>query len=898
MNCAPAGPPWRRLHRDPAPALGHTGAVTPAFRSSAPYRPPRTLPLGVIAAGLAAVGLILWFAAESAGDPVTWRVDGARWLLLDGEHVTLDEGFGEETSLRAWHDFVGVNPDRDEITVGLGRRSRLTWRVDARPGRFVAQVARLHPLQVGDDTPLTLHVRALPAERPGGPARESPSVDVVVPVCPAAPDAVIEDWREGPAARVELLLPEGAAALEIRTESPGGFPGGSAVALLSPRVVHDEPLVVEADDLPLVYEQTQHLLGLELQVPEMEVRLGERRVAGAVEELLSPVVEAVSVFEGKRGRPAVAVLDGQTAAWSVGVPENAELILDLALDARLPAGTSAQVVVRLDGTERGRVTVDDAGWRPLRVPLPGGRVAARRLEIAVEAVQLEPAPVARRENDLIHSARVDAVYVLERVRVGLGEPRLVREVSVPRRVASVDRPSVIVAHVETLRGDLLSFLPGGHAGLTPHLARLATKGVVWSHAFAPSSWTAPSTATLMTGLLPSAHGVVDHDRMVLPFDVPTLAERATGAGVATGAFVANDILRSSFGFGRGFGTWASLDQHNARQLGAAARGFLDEHAGQQFLLLLHYWDPHGDYHAPVGWRERFVESGLRGRDVRVASQRIVARLMAGDPPAMDDPDVRLVRQRYLGDVAYLDAQIGALWDDVEARGLADSTVLIITADHGEEFMEHGLYGHGSQLYDESVRVPLILVAPGGQWGPSRTIDSVVSTASLFATVLQTLAVPVDRDSVMAPLDLSRPPPSAFIETDKGVALVGQADPLRRPIKAIRTDEHLLVAEFKVAEELDGQAADAPKVSYRLYDLVADPDARAPRPAEGEVFTRLHEQMGKAMGWSRERRGRTLTPGGDAELAETLEALGYLGGTPPDPGRLGPIAEPGQGEDGR
>jgi arylsulfatase A-like enzyme len=139
--------------------------------------------------------------------------------------------------------------------------------------------------------------------------------------------------------------------------------------------------------------------------------------------------------------------------------------------------------------------------------------------------------------------------------------------------------------------------------------------------------------------------------MVLPGDKPTLAELARAAGVATGAVVASDILRPAAGYQRGFESFARVPWANARQVNDLAAAFIENHAGQQFLLFLHYFDPHGPLHPPGEWRDRYLDPELRPLVVREAEARLLAKMFAaakgeGAPPAPDDPDVRFLHGLY------------------------------------------------------------------------------------------------------------------------------------------------------------------------------------------------------------------------------------------------------------
>jgi arylsulfatase A-like enzyme len=472
-------------------------------------------------------------------------------------------------------------------------------------------------------------------------------------------------------------------------------------------------------------------------------------------------------------------------------------------------------------------------------------------------------------------------YTPRHVRLGFEDPRVMRVEVVPRRMASASRPSVVLVQVETLRADALPFLGGPRPELTPALTDFARESVVWERAMTPSPWTVPTAASLLTGLLPSAHGAVDHDRVVLPGDALTLAERARRAGVATGAVVASDILRPAAGFARGFQAFAHVPYSNARQVDALAESFVANHVGQQFLLFLHLFDPHSPYNGPGEWRDRFCEPALAGgRDVHAAEQRLTAAIEQGlkeqRPPAYDEQDLRLLRQRYDGEIGWMDSQFERLLEMLERYGVADTTIVVFTADHGEEFMEHGLIGHGSNLFDETLHVPLLVRGlPGKGGGPQKLVGGtrvpgVVNTTSVCSSVLGWMAVPFEPEALWPPLERSGP--CAFSETHKGLAVDGRGDPLRRYLASVRTEGHRLLW-FKSVPGEEGAGR------FELYDLRADPgeqhaltfDAKAPPRAD------LMRCLDAAWLWSDQHQAARLLPSGTEDLLATLQQLGYIEG---------------------
>jgi hypothetical protein len=848
-------------------------------------------------------------ACSDAPDPL---LGGSRRdLLLDSARVQLLEGFGEFNELVVWKDFLQRhNIDRDELPLLVTRNSRLVWQLGARALVFKTAAARYHLGGGADVERCTLTVTALADGRP----MEASSRSWNIPLLPADPGRADDDWYEGAAVPVLLLLPEGAQALEISVSSKGG-PGSDYVTLLSPHVEY--PISpVGADH---VYDEQLSLLPAVPEPPEEPVLFGRRTTlqAGEVISVDStlPAWEVTGAFEGKTGRHALA-LTGERSVSIEGVEIRPGDVLSfgVALDHRLPENTRARVEVAVTGngsaqalTLLGSVDVHSKHWQELRWPV--GEVAGENcsLVVSVSALNLPAQDVEVTEPDFGLGDFVAVRYRPTSIRVGLSNLALTRSTVVPWRRASTRQPSVVLVHIETLRADRLSLRVDDGQHLMPSLDALARLGTNYTRALAPSPWTLPSTATLLTGLPPTAHGVVHHNRMVLPDDVPTLAERAREVGVATGAVLTNDLLDPHKGYSRGFDHCAFVPYANARQVGLLAGNFLDDMVGRQFLLLLHYWDPHHPYRAPNEWRDRFVEPELKGLSPTEVDARMYAALKAEACPPPEHPDLRFLAQRQMGDVAYLDHHLGLLLDRILELGLSETTTVVVTADHGEEFGEQGWYGHGSWLFDECTRVPLVIAQagawgagwvayraggelPGGSQGAGVRVDEVVSTSGLHAEVLKLLDVPFDRGAVRPALSQA-PAGMAFVETHKGLSQVQDEDPLQRYMAGLRASDRLVIlAEIKPSERESGGDA----WTWHHYELLEDGAVVRELPAEGDRFEQLQAQLMARRRWAEAHHARPPAAGTDADAFETLRKIGYVG--PREEPEDEPMADLDDGQD--
>jgi arylsulfatase A-like enzyme len=809
-------------------------------------------------------------------EPV-FELDGRRDLLLDLDRVELMEGFPDGVPLQVWGEFPRPNLDRQQVAVvPFPRNGRLRWHLGSdRPGRFSARVARLTLGSQGDTSSCRFIVQAL------GPGL-TPAAQIEVPGVSLDGNVAENVTREGPFTSLSLALPDGAQTLVIQVVSEGVVPPGSYVTLLSPRVVQ-QPIRLPVKEALLEYDDTLLLTTLGDGGAPTEVEFGRKTTETETDvPVMEPDVAAVSAFTGRIGRYALAFTGEARFEATVDLTPESVLRGATSLDDRLPAGSRAELEVLVDGTSVVRVPVQSSNWVELEQSLGEFAGKGRRLTLASRVLHHSPAPVERNDPDYARGVRVPVQYTAHTVRLGFSEPRITRRRAVPLRAATAEHPSVIVIQVETLRADVLEAFGGSEDGLSPNISRLAERSTTYSHACVPSPWTLPSTASLLTGLLPSVHGVLDPVHSVIPDSLPTLAELARAQGIATGAFVTNTLLRRDAGFARGFTTFGALPYRNARQVNDLAETYLENHAGQQFLLFLHYFDPHAPMDAPGEWANRFVDAKLVDRSSADANERVMDQLKLGLKVSPGDADVSVLRSRYLGEIAWFDEQLGRLLSTIDRMGLAPTTAIVFTADHGEEFMDHGFLGHGPHIHQETVRVPLLVTSVGALNGyasggrpraPVNTrVTQVVSTSSVFAEVLALLDVehqdPRVQPQLPQPGEDAVGRPFVFIETNRGLAVDGMGDPFRRHLRAVRSAAHMLVWTQTVAGE-SGEG------SFCFYDLEADPLERSPMPA-----------IGKQADWHRERLFemlRTLEAdalpgplaGSDSGTLADLRALGYL-----------------------
>lgn len=278
---------------------------------------------------------------------------------------------------------------------------------------------------------------------------------------------------------------------------------------------------------------------------------------------------------------------------------------------------------------------------------------------------------------------------------------------------------MVVVVVDTLRQDRLGAC-GGRRGLTPNLDALAGEGTLYTEAWSHAPWTLPSTASLFTGLLPQHHGaggdLVGGFRAVRE-DAPLLAVQYADGGWRTGIVANVDFLGPAFGLTRGFehvDVLGSNDNHvprDATRTTDAALRFVGDCGDDPFFLVVHYFDAHAEYEPPQPWRGRYADprDAQAGGAPMGTRAQVVARRFQGAP--LDADTLSRMEKLYDGEVAYVDDQIGRLWRSLP-QTVRDTCTLVVTADHGEEFGDHGDWEHGHTHHPELLHVPLILRGPG------------------------------------------------------------------------------------------------------------------------------------------------------------------------------------------
>ena len=328
--------------------------------------------------------------------------------------------------------------------------------------------------------------------------------------------------------------------------------------------------------------------------------------------------------------------------------------------------------------------------------------------------------------------------------------------------------NVIILLIDGLRADYVSdiFLK---ESFTPRLDQLAKEGILFKNAYSPSSWTLPSVASLFTSLYPHSHMVLNWGDKLSP-DLLTIAEAFKQQGFRTAAFSANPIISPQWGFDQGFDYFFNDESlymkyfsllkvmahplvsryfhtpiigirhlNSAEKINDVILEFLDHIEHERFFLYVHYMDCH-EYFVDTPPKFLPPETPIPGGFIALPKEKIHP-LLSGRPENLDPPTKQRILTRYKASVMYLDEQLGVFINSLRKRGLLEDSMIIITADHGEEFFEHGGRAHRMSLFREVLHVPLIIIN-SDLADPGTVIQTPISLLDVFPTLTERFRIPL------------------------------------------------------------------------------------------------------------------------------------------------------------
>lgn len=428
---------------------------------------------------------------------------------------------------------------------------------------------------------------------------------------------------------------------------------------------------------------------------------------------------------------------------------------------------------------------------------------------------------------------------------------------VPQALASSDQsPNIVMILIDTLRADHLGCY-GYQRETSPNMDAFAAGAVVFKNAISTSSWTSPAVASFFTGQYPYVMGYEDR-AVVLDDKFLCLAEILRASGYATRGVISHLYISGDLGFDQGFDTF---DEENAQGHGHVSspsvtdKGIelIDELKDEKFFLFLHYFDPHCDYilHEPYDFYPDYagpLYSGQKIQDLRDA-----ARDMSAD-------DIRYLNALYDSEIRFTDEHIGRLLDHLKATGLYDDALIVIVADHGEEFAGRGnaWIGHTRTVYQELVHVPFMIKLPGA--AGACVVDTCVSLLDFMPTVIASAGLKV---------------PAGYEHDGRAIDITGESE---NPRSVVITETRRWGTQRGVIENGWKLLNDPTARTFRLYNLKVDPgELEDVSEANDEVMRRLKAAL---FNWDydvgmKRSKFRISHPKLSEEQIEKLKSLGYI-----------------------
>lgn len=541
-------------------------------------------------------------------------------------------------------------------------------------------------------------------------------------------------------------------------------------------------------------------------------------------------------------RRAMVLPAGAMASWYVHIPADAKLLLGMSASS---AG-GARIAVRPAGGQRTVISEGDVGtsW------------ADRVHSLSDFADQV---------------VRLDVESTAEQGTLALSAPQVV--VPLPERPRpQAQARNVVVLTIDTLRASKLRPYNRQSRVRTPVFDAVVEDATLFEHAQSPENWTKPAVASILTSLFPMTHGT-KQDSASLPAAALTLGEVYQEAGFQTASFLANGYVSDRFGFKQGWHHYTNYIREGrsteAENVFSEAAEWIEDHKSQRFFVYIQTIDPHVPYDPPDEFLRMYdpnpeqytgvVRNRMTGNQLGEAK---TGRL------TFSEADAARLAALHDGEISYHDRELGTFLDKLRELDLYDDTIFVITSDHGEEFDEHGSWGHGHSVYQELLHVPLVVRWKAADNAGVR-VPHVVSTMDIGPTILEATGVDV---------------PEAF----EGQSLLGHLHGAPPPGPAVAFSDFL--DDRRVIRAGRWKLILRGNLTWTMFDLEEDPGEQRQLGADSADpvalrYTRV--LLGQFLGADDRRHWLHAGTGEgpralpqqdsqiDAELCRQLEQLGYV-----------------------
>ena len=527
-----------------------------------------------------------------------------------------------------------------------------------------------------------------------------------------------------------------------------------------------------------------------------------------------------------------------SARYRVHLPTKALLAFSLAAQAPPDAETRGflYLTVRADGKEVGERRINlrtERSFRDATLEFDGpGRRGLLELELSLRSGSGQPRPVP------------------PGTTLAVADPLLLDTSGL------ADRRGVILISIDTLRRDHLG-LYGYDKPTSPALDALGRQGLVADDAVSVSSWTLPSHFSMVTSLEPAAHGAIDNGH-TFNRRAPTLAVMFREAGWLTHAVTSHLYVSEQYGFDEGFEALDYAFDRRAREVADRAISFLDRVGPRPFFLFLHLYDPHLNYNPPPETL-RILEPEPYTGGMKGNRSSFARRTRASTDPR----DLAHLLALYDAEIRHADDELGRVFARLRDLGLEETTLIAVTSDHGEEFLDHDAWEHRSTLYEELIRIPLLFRGPGIERG--RRLPAQASLLDVAPTILDWARMPplptARGQSLLRPL----PHREAYGETELGKGIP----------KGMTRKLFLRGGASSWKAILTFEPKDGTPVGEEWFDLAADPRETRTAPPPEAAAAALRSRLLKRWQDARRQGEGAMPVDLSPEQLEQLRALGYV-----------------------
>jgi len=439
---------------------------------------------------------------------------------------------------------------------------------------------------------------------------------------------------------------------------------------------------------------------------------------------------------------------------------------------------------------------------------------------------------------------------------------------------------ILLVMIDTLRADFIGAY-GSARGLTPNLDAFAERAAVFENAYGTASWTRPSVASMLTGRYPTSHTAVSK-LDTLPEEAVLLTE-VLESGRSTWSFgiTTNAIISPNFGFGQGYDRYGPVEGAERRRYPDDKIGLVpgvavsektisllaDERraAAETTFAFVQYIDPHVPYYPNPGFIKEPMPDGEYS-----GSHHDIQRMVADGERAWTKTNIARLRHLYDGEVAYADHAFGELMSGLKQLGLYDGALIVVLSDHGEAFWEHGMQGHGKTLYEEEIRVPLMIKLPGTEFESALRIGQAVSIVDITPTILDTLKLnPVAEVEGRSLLPLIN-----------GESRIGRLAYVFAELQFME-DTSVAMVRHGAMKLIATYLQDQNTTFLELFNLDRDPGEANNLIGDDEYEKQRNELLGALSAWESDVQDRALTPNRtelnemDGTSINELKGLGYI-----------------------